>query len=789
MSKPQGPAADAFPCPAKTGFLNKEGGSGFWQKRWMVLDHHYLFYYKAKDSKHPQNDVCLADYDRCIQMPDCKKSPYAFQLSSSQITNDGDTLRSYLMYADSEAEMHEWIAAIQCEMNPGGSNTSPERSTTPNKSLALTKSPSPLEDKSADNSSRGNKHLKPGGSILTRFRGGGGSKKDKKEPKPTPVQVDGESMNVISAEANAGTPLVHLTADRSKGQQGRRPPTRQRRVIDAGVAPTNIFAGREVASDRAEPPSKRPKPTPPPKALKPGESSPGTRTKLAMKPPSTGSRDKGSNNAPSPKPAPRNPRTPAKPVLPKTNSGSSVSTSALPAVPVKPKPIPRSRTRTETTKTTNPEAALHTAKSIKEENTETTEINLADGVQDELTGKDENQSSIDLVKMEVEEEGSETNSKLEEERETKGVENDKSGTLNEHKKEQEQLPEDKTKGETVSNSLNTAAASANIEGESGSGELAEELGFEVVHVEEVKDSERDAYENQDTVKDQAASQDHNELKNCAVSENPVESESCNQSVSHEDTDQAATDQAVSEDRKASTNQSLPENPMISTVTVETSNTTVSTVIAAVSEEQGRKKSEVKDEVKAKRKSLVQETGKECVKEELKKRNSEVLKHRHSKEVKTNVESKGSMTDNEPVKCEDQEQVKSEEKQVVTEEPPKPLDSDQQVELAASKLRALSSSPVQTASTATLNGPDSADICTADVVSILQSATDPKTALDKAKEILRQAHKANIDAERARREAVLERELAKQERAEAEMKKKNATEILRLARAALSSIKK
>ena len=125
------------------------------------------------------------------------------------------------------------------------------------------------------------------------------------------------------------------------------------------------------------------------------------------------------------------------------------------------------------------------------------------------------------------------------------------------------------------------------------------------------------------------------------------------------------------------------------------------------------------------------------------------------------------------------------------EEPKTLDSAQQIEQAAAKLNTLSDNPTtpQPVPMMTLTTSKDKDTETLDVAVILQSVSDPKAALEKAKEILRRSHKARIDTERALREAMLERELARKERADAEMMKKNATEILRLARAALSSIKK
>ena len=47
-----GPPAESFVNPQRTGWLTKLGGSGMganWRKRWFVLDHHYIFYYKQKN--------------------------------------------------------------------------------------------------------------------------------------------------------------------------------------------------------------------------------------------------------------------------------------------------------------------------------------------------------------------------------------------------------------------------------------------------------------------------------------------------------------------------------------------------------------------------------------------------------------------------------------------------------------------------------------------------------------------------------------------------------------------
>jgi len=54
-----GPTASSFSNPRKTGWLYKHGGSGMsshWRKRWFIVDHHYLFYYKGPNVRH--RDFC-----------------------------------------------------------------------------------------------------------------------------------------------------------------------------------------------------------------------------------------------------------------------------------------------------------------------------------------------------------------------------------------------------------------------------------------------------------------------------------------------------------------------------------------------------------------------------------------------------------------------------------------------------------------------------------------------------------------------------------------------------------
>ena len=50
LQSSDGPSASSFISPRKTGWLYKHGGSGVsshWRKRWFIVDHHYLFYYKG----------------------------------------------------------------------------------------------------------------------------------------------------------------------------------------------------------------------------------------------------------------------------------------------------------------------------------------------------------------------------------------------------------------------------------------------------------------------------------------------------------------------------------------------------------------------------------------------------------------------------------------------------------------------------------------------------------------------------------------------------------------------
>ena len=95
------------------------------------------------------------------------------------------------MYAESEAEMQDWIDAVQREMNPGCNSVVLAPS---DKSPVSAPSPSPFENKDRERSPSSTKFP----SLLNRFRGVTASKKDKKESKPAPpVSIDKKALDVV----------------------------------------------------------------------------------------------------------------------------------------------------------------------------------------------------------------------------------------------------------------------------------------------------------------------------------------------------------------------------------------------------------------------------------------------------------------------------------------------------------------------------------------------------------------------------------------------------------------
>eukprot|EP00128_Syssomonas_multiformis_P010423 Colp12_sorted_trinity150504_noHs@30540 len=128
MSSKQLPAADSFTNPVKAGWLTKFGGQsnafgGNWRKRWFILDHHQLFYYKHDKDKAPAGIIDLEEFDLCEQAPpaECKKSKYTFVITNTAVPESAHK-RSYHAYAENQEEMDAWVKVIartiQEIMNP-----------------------------------------------------------------------------------------------------------------------------------------------------------------------------------------------------------------------------------------------------------------------------------------------------------------------------------------------------------------------------------------------------------------------------------------------------------------------------------------------------------------------------------------------------------------------------------------------------------------------------------------------------------------------------------------------
>lgn len=124
MSKDGGPPANSFAEPRLVGWLTKQGGQGIgsnWRKRYFVLDHHYLFYYKTDKDRKPVGVVCLGDYKSCHKASpkESKKNKCTFVIEKGDQADDLDyPVRNYYIYAENEVEMTTWIDCINEEIQP-----------------------------------------------------------------------------------------------------------------------------------------------------------------------------------------------------------------------------------------------------------------------------------------------------------------------------------------------------------------------------------------------------------------------------------------------------------------------------------------------------------------------------------------------------------------------------------------------------------------------------------------------------------------------------------------------
>ncbi|CAG8471842.1 12608_t:CDS:2 [Acaulospora colombiana] len=124
------------PEESKSGWLTKLGGNALrktWKRRWFELRGNLLRYYRQQSDKEPSGVINLASYNSiCQDSSATKKSPNCIRIE--KVARESDSIRStasyresslkkqpaFLAFADTEAEMQEWIIAL--EKHLGGRN-------------------------------------------------------------------------------------------------------------------------------------------------------------------------------------------------------------------------------------------------------------------------------------------------------------------------------------------------------------------------------------------------------------------------------------------------------------------------------------------------------------------------------------------------------------------------------------------------------------------------------------------------------------------------------------------
>ncbi|CAG8786154.1 42191_t:CDS:2, partial [Gigaspora margarita] len=121
---------------SKSGWLTKLGGNALrktWKRRWFLLRGNSLFYYRQKDNPEPAGVINLSTYNSVSQDSTAtKKSSYCIRIEKTIRENDSinSTLSynsrsikkptTFLVFADTESEMFEWISALEKRL--GGRN-------------------------------------------------------------------------------------------------------------------------------------------------------------------------------------------------------------------------------------------------------------------------------------------------------------------------------------------------------------------------------------------------------------------------------------------------------------------------------------------------------------------------------------------------------------------------------------------------------------------------------------------------------------------------------------------
>jgi len=92
----------------RDGYMEKYGKSliGGWKKRYFVLVHSFLFYYKGHTDREPKGFIDLTQNNTLGEIVDKKK------INCFTITSKFPKLKTYVISASSKDEMHSWMVAL-----------------------------------------------------------------------------------------------------------------------------------------------------------------------------------------------------------------------------------------------------------------------------------------------------------------------------------------------------------------------------------------------------------------------------------------------------------------------------------------------------------------------------------------------------------------------------------------------------------------------------------------------------------------------------------------------------
>ena len=90
----------------KKGYMRKLGNwVKNWKKRWFVLEHGYLSYYKDMSSPAPIARICLMDYSVNIE----NKLDHAFKLEPMKLKDGKPVGRTFVLCCESEEDLLDWM--------------------------------------------------------------------------------------------------------------------------------------------------------------------------------------------------------------------------------------------------------------------------------------------------------------------------------------------------------------------------------------------------------------------------------------------------------------------------------------------------------------------------------------------------------------------------------------------------------------------------------------------------------------------------------------------------------